>query len=59
MLEILHSGELGGITKMEAWFCFPLMPPNSVRWNYQLAGGPLMDAGCYKGAWAPAAKPSP
>jgi predicted dehydrogenase len=47
MLEIVNSGELGTITKMEAWLCFPLLPPNNVRWNYQLAGGALMDAGCY------------
>jgi predicted dehydrogenase len=47
MLEILNSGELGTITKIEAWLCFPLLPPNNVRWNYQLAGGALMDAGCY------------
>jgi predicted dehydrogenase len=39
MLEILNSGELGSITKMEAWLCFPLVPPNNVRWDYQLAGG--------------------
>jgi predicted dehydrogenase len=47
MLEIINSGELGDITKMEAWFCFPLVPPNNVRWDYQLAGGAMMDAGCY------------
>ena len=47
MLEILNSGQLGSITKMEAWLCFPLVPPNNVRWDYQLAGGALMDAGCY------------
>jgi predicted dehydrogenase len=47
MLKIINSGELGEITKMEAWLCFPLVPPNDIRWNYQLAGGALMDAGCY------------
>jgi predicted dehydrogenase len=47
MLEILGSGELGTITKIEAWLCFPLVPGNNVRWDYQLAGGALMDAGCY------------
>ena len=47
MLQILNSGELGTITKMEAWLCFPLVPPNNVRWDFQLAGGALMDAGCY------------
>ena len=47
MLEIINSGELGSIIKMDAWFCFPLLPANNVRWDYQLAGGALMDAGCY------------
>jgi predicted dehydrogenase len=47
MLEIINSGELGGITTMEAWICFPLVPPNDIRWDLRLAGGALMDAGCY------------
>jgi predicted dehydrogenase len=47
MLKIVNSGELGEITKMEAWLCFPLVPANNVRWDYELAGGTLMDAGCY------------
>ena len=47
MLEIINSDELGSITKMEAWLCFPLVPANNIRWNYELAGGALMDAGCY------------
>jgi predicted dehydrogenase len=47
MLQILNSGELGSIIKMEAWLCFPLVAANNVRWDYQLAGGALMDAGCY------------
>lgn len=47
MLEILNSGELGQITEMEAWLCFPLVPANDIRWDYRLAGGALMDAGCY------------
>jgi predicted dehydrogenase len=47
MLQLLNSGELGNITKMEAWFCFPLVSANNIRWDYQLAGGTLMDAGCY------------
>jgi predicted dehydrogenase len=32
---------------MEAWLCFPLVPANDIRWDYRLAGGALMDAGCY------------
>jgi predicted dehydrogenase len=47
MLEIINSGELGDITTMDAWICFPLVPANDIRWDYRLAGGALMDAGCY------------
>jgi predicted dehydrogenase len=47
MLEIINSDELGSITEMEAWLCFPLVPANNIRWDYDLAGGALMDAGCY------------
>jgi predicted dehydrogenase len=47
MLEIINSGELGSLTKMEAWLCFPLVSANDIRWDYELAGGALMDAGCY------------
>ena len=47
MLEIINSHELGSITNMEAWLCFPLVPANNIRWDYELAGGALMDAGCY------------
>src|SRR4030095_4752127 len=41
MLEIINSDELGSITKMEAWLCFPLVPGNNIRWDYELAGGAL------------------
>jgi predicted dehydrogenase len=47
MLEIINSDELGSITRMEAWLCLPLVSANNIRWDYALAGGALMDAGCY------------
>jgi predicted dehydrogenase len=47
LLEILRSGELGTITRLDAWLCFPLVGRNNIRWSYELAGGALMDAGCY------------
>jgi predicted dehydrogenase len=47
MLEILNSGELGDITTIDAWLCFPVVQGNDIRWDFQLAGGALMDAGCY------------
>ncbi len=46
MLEILASGELGDVRHLDAWLCFPL-PVADIRWRLDLAGGALMDAGCY------------
>jgi predicted dehydrogenase len=45
--EIIASGELGKIQHMEAQFCFLLPSPNNIRFKYELAGGALMDCGCY------------
>ncbi len=47
MKDVLASGELGKIQEIEARFCFLLPAPSNIRYNYQLAGGALMDAGCY------------
>ena len=45
--EIISSGELGKIKNIEARFCFLLPIPSNIRFRYDLAGGSLMDAGCY------------
>src|SRR5215216_1750167 len=45
--EIISSGELGKIRHIEAQFCFLLPAPKNIRFNYELAGGALMDCGCY------------
>ncbi len=45
--EIISSGELGKIKHIEAQFCFLLPSPNNIRFRYELAGGALMDCGCY------------
>jgi predicted dehydrogenase len=46
MLEIIASGELGEIRRIEARFCIPL-PVKDIRWDLGLAGGALMDTGGY------------
>jgi predicted dehydrogenase len=46
MLEIVASGELGAVRHIAAWFCIPLLARN-IRWDLSLAGGALMDTGCY------------
>ncbi len=45
--EVLASGELGTLQTMEARFGFLLPEPRNIRYRYELAGGALMDAGCY------------
>ncbi|WAC89157.1 Gfo/Idh/MocA family protein [Mycobacterium sp. Aquia_213] len=45
--EIIASGELGKLKHVEATLCFPLPRFSNIRYNYALAGGATMDAGCY------------
>ncbi|CAM4222326.1 Glucose--fructose oxidoreductase precursor [Mycobacterium basiliense] len=45
--QIIASGELGTLQRVEASMCFPLPKFSDIRYNYSLAGGALMDAGCY------------
>ena len=45
--EIIASGELGTLQHVEAALCFPLPKFSDIRYNYELAGGATMDAGCY------------
>lgn len=45
--EIIASGELGALRHVEAALCFPLPKFSDIRYDYALAGGATMDAGCY------------
>jgi predicted dehydrogenase len=47
MAEIVHGGELGRIQRVETAMCFPLPLFSDIRYDFSLAGGALMDAGCY------------
>jgi predicted dehydrogenase len=47
MLEIVESGELGKLQVVEATFAFPLPRFDDIRYQLGLAGGAMMDAGCY------------
>jgi predicted dehydrogenase len=44
--EIIAS-ELGEVSRIESWFHIPLLPGTNIRWDLSLAGGALMDVGCY------------
>jgi predicted dehydrogenase len=45
--QIIASGVIGKLKRVEAALCFPLPKFSDIRYNYSLAGGALMDAGCY------------
>lgn len=47
MREILDAGEIGRVRRVETAVCFPLPLPGDIRYRWDLAGGALMDAGCY------------
>ena len=45
--QIIASGVIGRLQRVEAALCFPLPKFSDIRYSYPLAGGALMDAGCY------------
>ncbi|HUY63113.1 MAG TPA: Gfo/Idh/MocA family oxidoreductase [Acidimicrobiales bacterium] len=45
--QLLDEGAIGQVRHIDASFCFPLPMRNDIRWQLDLAGGALMDAGCY------------
>jgi predicted dehydrogenase len=45
--EILDSGVIGPIKRVETRMVIPLPVPGDIRWNLALAGGSTMDMGCY------------
>ena len=47
MADIVASGELGEIKHVRSTMCFPLPLFKDIRYNFNLAGGAMMDAGCY------------
>jgi predicted dehydrogenase len=47
MKAIIEGGDLGTIRHIETHMCIPLPFPNDIRYRYDLAGGAMMDVGCY------------
>lgn len=45
--EIIDSGVLGPIKRIDAWACVPIFGRHDIRYQYELGGGALMDLGCY------------
>jgi predicted dehydrogenase len=47
MQQLSHSGQLGELRRIETSTCYPMPAFTSHCYRYELAGGALMDAGCY------------
>ena len=47
MLDIIARGELGGVRHIETEVTIPLPSRHDIRWDLDLAGGAMMDTGCY------------
>jgi xylose dehydrogenase (NAD/NADP) len=47
LVELVSGGAIGELRLVRASFSFPLLEEVNVRWEAQLAGGALMDVGCY------------
>ncbi|HZU46164.1 MAG TPA: Gfo/Idh/MocA family oxidoreductase [Mycobacterium sp.] len=45
--QIIASGELGQLERVEATLCMLLPKFSDIRYDYSLAGGATMDLGCY------------
>jgi predicted dehydrogenase len=44
---VVASGEIGDVTAVETRMRMPAPPEDDPRWSLELAGGALMDLGCY------------
>ena len=49
--QLVSEGVLGELTSVKATFIVPMPPSSDIRWNVALAGGSLMDLGCYPVRW--------
>lgn len=46
-VEVAQSGELGELERVESWMQVPLFKRQDIRFDFALAGGAVMDLGCY------------
>jgi predicted dehydrogenase len=47
MREIVDGGELGHLRHIETWLSAPIPRKSDIRYQHHLAGGAMMDMGCY------------
>jgi predicted dehydrogenase len=45
--QLLDDGAVGDLRRVDVRLCFPILNRRDIRWQLDLAGGALMDAGCY------------
>lgn len=50
--EIVESGGIGRVSRVEADFHVAITNPADIRMNYETGGGVTMDIGCYPISWA-------
>lgn len=46
-IQIATSGEIGEVTKVTSALNIPSPENDDIRWQFELAGGAMMDLGCY------------
>jgi predicted dehydrogenase len=51
ILEVVASGVLGDLHRVEAAFCVAIPDPENIRYDLSLGGGATMDLGCYPIHW--------
>ncbi len=44
---LLDDGAVGRVRHLRASLCIPMFPPGNIRYRLGLAGGSMMDTGCY------------
>jgi predicted dehydrogenase len=49
--DIVESGALGELVRVDAKFTTPIADPQDIRMNYETGGGVTMDIGCYPIHW--------
>jgi predicted dehydrogenase len=47
MRQVIDGGEIGRVRRIEVTTCIPLVIPGDIRYRLDLAGGAVMDIGCY------------
>ncbi|WP_120002983.1 Gfo/Idh/MocA family protein [Nesterenkonia muleiensis] len=47
LIEIVRNGEIGAVGRVRVAMTMPGPPPTDPRWSFDLAGGAIMDLGCY------------